>query len=331
MLNRPSFSKAKKKKSKGYTFIDLFCGMGGFRTALEEIGCSCVFSSDIDTNVQKTYQLNFDEQPKGDITKISATDIPDHDILCAGFPCQSFSIAGKRMGFEDTRGTMFFEVARIVKEKRPKVLFLENVKGLVNHDKGKTLNVILDTLNELGYNYTQKVLNAKDYNIPQNRERWYCVCFRKYLNLKISDFKFPEKKELRIHVGDLIEKVDNSNYQISKICESNINKFVKLKNINIDENTLAYEIRPSRCQFKQDGISPCLTAKMGTGGNNVPVIVKQKRTLTERECLKIMGYPDWYQIGRGSQAYKQIGNSVVVPIITEIAREIVRLLKKEDV
>ncbi len=308
-------------------FIDLFCGIGGFRIGLQNQGCQCVFSSDIDINVQKTYKENFYEKPFGDIKKIDVKDIPDHDILCAGFPCQSFSIAGKRLGFEDTRGTMFFEIARIVKEKKPLALFLENVKGLTNHDKGKTLQTILNILNELGYDYTYKVLNAKDFNIPQNRERWYCVCFRKDLKINIEDFKFPEKKELKIKLKDIISKNTQNDYKITEKCEKNILKFAKIKNIDIKEDTLAYEVRASRCQFKTDGIAPCLAAKMGTGGNNVPVIVSQRRKLTEKECLKLMGFPENFKIKHGSQSYKQIGNSVCIPIVNEIAKEIVKLLK----
>ena len=157
----------------GFKFIDLFCGLGGFRIAFEKVGGKCVFSSDIDEAVQKVYENNFGEVPHGDITKIDAQDIPDHDVLCAGFPCQPFSTAGRRLGFEDTRGTMFFEVARILKEKKPTCFILENVKGLTNHDSGKTLETILNTLDEIGYDVKYSVLNAKDYNVPQNRERWY--------------------------------------------------------------------------------------------------------------------------------------------------------------
>ena len=162
-----------------YKFIDLFCGLGGFRIAFEKYGCECVFSSDIDEKVREIYQLNFGEEPAGDISKILCENIPDFDILCAGFPCQPFSIAGLRRGFEDSRGTLFFEVARILKEKQPKAFILENVKGLVSHDQGNTLQVIMNTLDELGYDAKYKIMNALDYGIPQNRERWYCVGFLK--------------------------------------------------------------------------------------------------------------------------------------------------------
>lgn len=314
-----------------FKFIDLFCGLGGFRLAFEKIDGECMFSSDINKSVQKTYALNFGEIPHGDITKIDACDIPDHDILCAGFPCQPFSIAGRRLGFKDTRGTLFFEVARILKEKKPLGFILENVKGLTNHDEGYTLEVILNTLDEIGYNYKYAVLNAKDYNVPQNRERWYCVGFRKDYTAKIDDFNFPKKIELKRKLSDIIEQeINTTGYIISETCERNIKKFVEKKSIEVTPHTLAYDIRPSRCHFIKGDISNCLTAKMGTGGSNVAVVVAQNRKLTERECLRIMGFPDDYKIGKGYQAYKQIGNSVVVPVICKLAEELVDIAGLKD-
>ncbi len=308
--------------------IDLFCGMGGFRLAFEKWGCKCVFSSDIDKFAQETYKLNFNEQPYGDITKIKSTDIPDFDILCAGFPCQPFSIAGRRLGFEDTRGTLFFEVARILQEKKPKAFFLENVRGLANHDKGNTVKVIMQTLNDLGYTATAKVLNAKDYGVPQNRERWYCVGFRKDIVGENFEFPFSVGKIDKYDLTSVIESNEEKEYLCSDICFSHIEKYIKEKNIVVDDYTLAYDIRPSRCHFATKLISPCLTAKMGTGGNNVPVVIKQKRRLTEQECLKIMGYPETYKVYKGSHTYKQLGNSVVVPVLTEIAKEMVAILEE---
>ena len=269
----------------------------------------------------------------GDITKIDSKDIPDFDILCGGFPCQSFSIAGKRLGFEDSRGTMFFEVARILKEKKPKAFILENVKGITNHDGGKTLKTILDILDDLDYTYVNKVINAKDVGIPQNRERWYCVGIRKDLNIKLNpDMIFPTEQTNFFSYDDIID-VNNiyKEYKISDICENNIQKHIDKVKEKKSKYTLAYEIRPSRCQFKTDGISPCLTAKMGTGGNNVPVVVELNRKLTEKECLKLMGYPENYKIGKGSQAYKQIGNSVVVPVLEQISKSLVNILKNETI
>lgn len=309
-----------------FNFIDLFSGMGGFRIAFEKQGGKCVFSSDIDKYAKETYFMNFGEIPYGDITKIDEKDIPEHDILCAGFPCQAFSIAGKRLGFEDTRGTLFFDVARILKEKKPKAFVLENVRGLVNHDGGKTLEVILSTLKEIGYSYKYAILNAKDYNVPQNRERWYCIGVRSDLGLDIEKFSFPEKKELTNVLSNIIEVCEDKEYRVSVRCSGNIEKFVDEKEIKISSNTLAYDIRPSRCHFVKGEVSNCLTAKMGTGGNNVPVVISQGRKLTERECLRLMGYPDTYKYKKGSQTYKQIGNSVVVPVISEIAEKLISFL-----
>lgn len=316
-------------------FIDLFCGLGGFRVAFEGCGCECVFSSDIDKYARETYRSNFGEYPTGDITKVDAKDIPDHDILCAGFPCQPFSIAGRRLGFEDTRGTLFFDVLRILKEKRPKAFFLENVAGLCNHDGGKTIATIINCLKDIDYEPFFKVINAKDVGYPQNRSRWYCVGFDKKRYPEIGEdyqFEFPKEQPLKYTVDSLLEEEASSDYGITVAAKRNIEAFLGefQENERYDENhvLLANEIRPSRCNFRCDGISPCLTAKMGTGGSNVPVIVSKMRKLTERECLRIMGYPDSYQIKKNySQSYKQIGNSVVVPIISDIAKELVKNLK----
>lgn len=318
------YSNLQDNKSSNLTFVDLFCGMGGFRLAFEHFGCECVFSSDIDDYACKTYELNFKENPKNDITKTEARVIPDFDILCAGFPCQPFSIAGKRLGFEDTRGTLFFDVARIIKEKKPKAILLENVKGITNHNNGTTIKVIYNTLIDLGYELRWEILNAKDYGVPQNRERWYCIGIRNDINH--SRIIFPQKKALSLTLSDIIHENVSSKYICSSTCSQNIDKFIKLKNIKIERDTLAYEIRPSRCQFSKDGISPCLTAKMGTGGNNVPVVVKQNRKLTEEECLQIMGFPKTYKIFSGSQTYKQIGNSVAVPVLIELAGCVLEIL-----
>ena len=167
-----------KKLLTGYTFIDLFAGLGGFRIALESLGAKCVYSNEWDEPVQKVYADNFGDIPEGDITKVDENTIPDHDILCAGFPCQAFSISGKQRGFEDSRGTLFFDVARIVKAKRPKIVFMENVKNFATHDGGRTLAVVQATMEELGYTFYHKVLNAVNYGVPQKRERIYMVCFR---------------------------------------------------------------------------------------------------------------------------------------------------------
>lgn len=324
------------------TFIDLFAGIGGFRIAFENQGCKCVFSSEIDKYACETYKDNFGEYPSGDITKISSEDIPDFGILCAGFPCQPFSIGGLRLGFEDSRGTLFFEVARILKDKKPSCFILENVKGLVNHDNGNTLRVIENTLNEIGYDFSYKVLNALEYGVPQNRERWYCIGFKKELNISFDEsvnnskrvFKFPEPRKLDFFVEDVIER-DPRGYGCTKKATENISihlsNFIKKNGKNKDRLIIASEIRPSRCSFRNNGTVPCFTAKMGTGGNNVPVIVEYNRKLTELECLRLMGYPNTYKIKSNYyQTYKQIGNSVIVTIIEELASKMVELLKKVE-
>lgn len=326
-----------------YTFIDLFSGIGGFRIAFSRNGCECIFSSDIDKYARETYFNNFGDMPSGDITKINEIDVPEHDILTAGFPCQSFSIAGKRLGFEDTRGTLFFDVARIIKSKRPKAFLLENVAGLLSHDRGNTIKVIESTLSDIGYTFVWSLLNAKEYGVPQNRNRWYCVGLRNDiaddLFLSGDELKkkvFPNKQELKFGLREIIDNdinkdTDIDDYTISAISKkniiSNISSYKENVRFSPENYTIANNIRPSKVSFSSNNISPCLTAKMGTGGNNVPVIVELSRKLTEIECLRIMGFPDGYKIKKNnSQTYKQIGNSVVVPIIEMIANKIVKLL-----
>lgn len=314
-------------------FIDLFSGIGGFRIALENLDCKCVFSSEIDIYARETYKNNFGEYPSGDIFDIDAMDIPNHDILCAGFPCQPFSLAGKRLGFEDVRGTLFFEIARIIKAKRPKIFLLENVSGIVSHDNGKTLKIIINNLNKLEYNVSWKLLNAKHYGIPQNRNRWYCVGVdRKFRDIDLDDV-FPKKCHLKYTLKDILSVNCNKEHQISKIANDNIQKHIDSyikKNQSAFVNgqpIIANNIRRSKVSFSSNGISPCLTAKMGTGGNNVPVIVNLNRKFTTEECLKIMGFPSKFVIKSNyGQSYKQIGNSVVVPIIEIIAKNLIKLI-----
>lgn len=319
--------------------IDLFAGIGGIRIAFEQNGVQCVKSSEIDKYACKTYKDNFGEEPLGDITKIDPEDLPEFDIIAGGFPCQPFSLGGLRKGFEDTRGTLFFEVARLIKARKPKAFFLENVEGIVNHDSGNTLKVIEDTLMDMGYNFEWKVMNACDYGTPQNRKRWYCVGFRDDLNIGFENqkgdfksvYKFPDKCELKFTVNDVVGRKKEVDYKVSDICMKNIDtylpQFKKTERYKKDNVLVANEIRASRCNFRCDGISPCLTAKMGTGGNNVPVYVKGKRKFTEKECLLLMGFPEWYRIEKNTMhSYKQIGNSVVVTIISELAKEMVRVL-----
>ena len=218
-----------------------------------------------------------------------------------------------------------------MKDKTPKAFLLENVKGITNHDNGKTLKVIENTLEDLGYIIKSKVLNAKDYGVPQNRERWYCVGFRNDILDNQEQIIFPERCALEYDLSNIIETEVDDSYKISEICKKNINKHMIEKKVVINDFTLANEVRPSRCQFSKGLWSPCLTAKMGTGGNNIPIVVKQERKLTEKECLKIMGYPNTYKVVKGYHTYKQIGNSVVVPILTKLAKAIVHILKENEI
>ena len=308
-------------------FIDLFAGIGGFRVAFESIGAICAFSAEIDKHACETYKLNFGDSPFCDISTLEAKNIPNFDILCAGFPCQPFSLAGKRQGFQDTRGTLFFDIERIIKEKQPKAFILENVKGLVNHDKDQTLKVILETLEKkLNYKVFYKVLNSKDYNVPQNRERIYIIGFKNH-NV---EFKFPEKLEPTIDLSHIRDK-NLEGTEISELAKSHIETHLKnhryYEKIKNNPLLLTYEIRKSRASFRFDNLSPCLTAKMGTGGNNVPIFVNEMRKFTTRECLRIQGFPESYKIAPNiGQSYKQIGNSVSVPVVQLLAEEMVKWL-----
>jgi len=319
----------KEKSLSGYTFIDLFAGMGGFRLALESLGAKCVYSDEWDKSAGEVYEDNFGDLPDGDITKVDERSIPDHDILCAGFPCQAFSIIGKQRGFEDSRGTLFFDVARIVREKRPKVVFLENVKNFATHDGGKTLEVVRTTMQELGYSFYQRVLNSVDYGVPQKRERIYMVCFRD--DLGVTDFSFPKKIKLTRHVEDVLlrdEKavkhlyVDRPDTYLSSISDDKYSsKPIRLGIVN--KGGQGERI------YSTKGIAITLSAYGGgvfakTGGY---MINGRFRRLHQRECARLMGYPDTYRLaGNAAQAYKQLGNSVVVDVLQYIACEISRSL-----
>ena len=315
---------------KNYTFIDLFAGLGGFRLALESLGAKCVYSNEWDTHVKKVYEKNFGDIPEGDITQVDEKTIPNHDILCAGFPCQAFSISGKQRGFEDSRGTLFFDVARIIKEKKPKVVFMENVKNFATHDNGKTLEVVKGTMEELGYTFYQKVLNAVDYGIPQKRERIYMVCFRN--DLGISNFKFPTPFKLARHVDDFLLKDEQlvSNLYVSR---PDI-YYNALEDSQYSNKTIRLGIVNKGGQgeriYSTKGIAVTLSAHGGgafakTGGY---LINGKPRKLHPRECARLMGYPDSYEIcDRANQAYKQFGNSVVIDVLQYIAIEIGKVME----
>ncbi|MGN0666254.1 MAG: DNA cytosine methyltransferase [Huintestinicola sp.] len=310
---------------KNYTFIDLFAGLGGFRIALESYGAKCVYSNEWDEAVQQVYYKNYGDMPEGDITKVDEKTIPDHDILCAGFPCQAFSISGKQRGFEDSRGTLFFDVARIVKEKKPKVVFMENVKNFASHDNGHTLNVVKSTMEELGYAFNYKVLSATDYGMPQKRERIYMVCFRN--DLKISDFEYPKPIHLEKHVEDFLlddESLVNHLYVEREDTYYNDKKDDKYSDSPIKLGIVNKGGQGERI-YSTKGIAITLSANGGgafskTGGY---LINGKPRKLHPRECARLMGFPESYIIcENNNQAYKQFGNSVVVDVLQYITKQI---------
>ena len=326
-------------KNPKFKFIDLFAGIGGFRLALQNLGGKCVFTSEWDKYSKQTYEANFGEIPFGDITKPETKNfIPDgFDILCAGFPCQAFSIAGRRGGFEDTRGTLFFDVAEIIKKKQPKALFLENVKGLRNHDKGKTLATILNVLREdLNYYVPEpQILNAKEFGVPQNRERIFIVGFRK--DLGIEDFQYPESTDKNAILEDILEKEEVSvKYYLSTTY------LQTLKNHRARHeskgNGFGYEIIPN------DGTANAVVC--GGMGRERNLVFDEKltnfkpvtkisgevnregiRKMTPREWARLQGFPNEFKIVvSDAQAYKQFGNSVAVPAIQATAGNIIEKL-----
>lgn len=313
-----------------FTFIDLFAGIGGFRIALQSLGGKCVFSSEWDANAQKTYFYNFGEIPYGDITKESIKNcIPDgFDVLCAGFPCQAFSIAGYRKGFEDTRGTLFFDVAEIIKRKRPKAVFLENVKNLYTHDNGKTFAVIKATLEELGYVVYHKVMNSMEYaNVPQNRERIFIVCFDPNQVKNHHQFSFPERTKLTHTIHDCIDPEINDK---ALFYGAKFIHYEELKRDMVSMDTI-YQWRRQYVRENKSNVCPTLTANMGTGGHNVPLILTKYgiRKLSPKECINFQGYPKEYQFPTSianSAKYKQAGNSVVVPLITKVCQNIISII-----
>ncbi|WP_036380468.1 DNA cytosine methyltransferase [Muricauda sp. MAR_2010_75] len=293
------------------TFIDLFCGVGGFRVAFEEacfendIVPKCVFSSDIDKFAQDSYEENFGERPYGDITKINEEDIPDHDILFAGFPCQPFSIIGQMKGLTDTRGTLFFDIARILKAKQPKAFILENVKQLVGHDKGKTLKVILKSLKELGYHVNYSVLNALDYGLPQKRERVVIVGHREPIM-----FTFPNPEKPYKPLSEILEKnVNKKHYASDYIQEKRKNShkssyYPSIWHENKSGNICSY---PYSCALR-------------AGASYNYLLVNGERRLTPREMFRLQGFPDTYRIVvSDGQARKQAGNAVPVNMIKAVA------------
>lgn len=324
-------------KNPSFTFIDLFAGIGGFRIAFQNLGGKCVFSSEIDKYCKITYEENFGEVPFGDIKKIHEKDVPEHDILLAGFPCQSFSIAGKKDGFKDVRGTLFFDIARILEKKKPKAFLLENVKGLTHHDKGKTLTAILNVLrNDLNYYVPQpEILNAKDFGVPQNRERIFIAGFRKDLN--ISTFEYPKPLNKKTSVKIILEKkpVSVKYYLSTRYLETLKKHKIRHKNkgngfgyivISYDKNANAIVVGgmgKERNLIYDDRLDNFIPVTRIKGEVNREYI----RKMTPREWARLQGFPDKFEIKvSDAQAYKQFGNSVAVPVVYEIGKTILNLV-----
>ncbi len=328
-------------KNPKFTFIDLFAGIGGFRIAMQNLGGKCIFSSEINRFSKKTYEHNFGEVPFGDITKINEKNIPEHDILCAGFPCQAFSIAGKRKGFKDeTRGTLFYDIARIIKEKNPKAFFLENVKGLRNHDKGRTLKTILKVLREdLKYYVPEpQIINAKNFGVPQNRERIFIIGFSKDLN--IAEFKYPKPLKKKTKFYDIKEKNKVSvKYYLSTVY---LQTLIKHKERHSRKgNGFGFKIiRDNQCAnaIVVGGMGKERNIVIDSSLTNFTPITKIKgevnrkglRRMTPREWARLQGFPDKYEIPvSDAQAYKQFGNSVAIPAIQITAEKVVNKIRQK--
>lgn len=320
-----------------FTFIDLFAGMGGFRLAMQKHGGRCVFSSEWNAYAQKTYFANFGEVPFGDITdeRIKAY-IPDNfDVLCAGFPCQPFSIAGiskknslgRAHGFLDkTQGTLFFDVAEIIRRKRPKAFYLENVKNLQSHDKGRTFHVISNTLQELGYNIHYQIMDGK-YYVPQHRERIMIIGFRNDLYQGKETFTFPAKEDPHLKIRDILDPNIDAKYTLTDKLWLYLQNYAKKHQAN--GNGFGYGLT------NLDGISRTLSARYYKDGSEILIPQgegKNPRRLSPRECARLMGYSDQYIINAVSevQAYHQCGNSVIVPLITAVAGNLVKSMLNDE-
>lgn len=314
-------------------FIDLFAGIGGIKIAFENAGFNCVFSNDFDDNCKITFDLNFSElfeidkqMVLRDISQISTNKIPDFDLLTGGFPCQPFSVAGYRQGFKDEkgRGNVFFDIIRILKDKKPTAFLLENVKNLKSHDKGNTIKIIHQELEKLGYKVTDKVLNAMQYgNVPQNRERIYIIGFLDENAFK--KFEFPKKISLTKTIHDCLEtEVDKKYFYNDKPLFERIKK-------DITKKDTVYQWRRQYVRENKNGVCPTLTANMGMGGHNVPIIFTDQgiRKLTPRECANFQGFPKNYKLPKiaDSALYKQFGNSVVIPVVERIAKNMKKALE----
>lgn len=320
------------RPNPSFTFIDLFAGIGGFRLAMQDCGGRCVFSSEWNADAQRTYAHNFGETSAGDITLESTKEsIPrGFDVLCAGFPCQAFSVAGRRMGFEDVRGTLFFDVAKILEMRRPRAFFLENVKNLRTHDRGRTFAKIMETLEaRLGYRTFMKVMSPDEYaDIPQNRERIFIVGFdpAAVSTAAMGRFAFPPPIPLRRTVRDCIDP-SVSDPQFFYTPRYGCYEAVAAQVVRTDT---VYQWRRQYVRENKSGVCPTLTANMGAGGHNVPLVRVDGgvRRLTPRECLNFQGFPAGYEFPKLSCAkcYMQAGNSVAVPLVGRVAKRIAEVL-----
>jgi DNA (cytosine-5)-methyltransferase 1 len=304
-----------------FTFIDLFAGVGGIRIAFESQGGKCVFTSEWDKFAQQTYVANYGDFPHGDLTQIQAEDVPSHDIVLGGFPCQPFSNAGLKRGFDDTRGTLFFDVARIVEFHQPSMILLENVKGFARHDKGRTLSVVKRVLDELGYNVFTKILNAKDFGVPQNRERIFIVGINRD---KVGDvgFNFPEPLGVVTKLGDILEKRVDEKYTLSDRLWAGHQRR-KLEHQR-KGNGFGYSLFTSKSTY-----TSTISARYYKDGSEILIEQKGKnpRRLTPREAARLQGFPESFVIPvSDGQAYKQFGNSVAVPVLTAVAERMIEIL-----
>ena len=320
ILHSNLFSKPRReRKDTKFTFVDLFAGVGGTRLGFESAGGECVFTSEWDISCQKTYEANFGELPYGDITKIKEEEIPDFDVLVAGFPCQPFSSIGKRQGFmHATQGTLFYDVLRVMKAKRNKAFLLENVGGLVTHDGGDTFRIILEALEKSGYKVFYKILNASDFGVPQQRKRIYIVGFRKDLfKDRDIEFEFPVGKNKKVYITKYLEK-NVRGYSISKHLQENyLFKKKDGRPIIVDKNSKIHVKTLVSSYHKIQRLTGTFVRDGETG----------IRLLTEKECKAIMGFPPKFIIPVSrTQMYRQMGNSVAVPVVGAVARQIAKTL-----
>lgn len=323
-----------KEPMSDYTFIDLFAGIGGLRLAMESAGARCVYSSEWNKFSRQTYKANFGETPDGDITQVPADDIPDHNILVGGFPCQPFSVAGvskkrslgRATGFEDeTQGTLFFDVCRILAAKRPKAFFLENVKNLTSHDHGRTFEVIKQSLDSLDYEVFYRVLDAQDY-VPQHRERIIIVGFdrKRYGRLTNFSFVFPTPNNKPV-LADILEHDVPAKYTLSDKLWAYLQAYAAKH--RAAGNGFGYGLA------RPEGISRTLSARYHKDGSEIliPQEGTNPRRLTPRECARLQGFPDSFIIPvSDTQAYRQFGNSVAVPLMSEVAKALIAELQRLD-